>query len=808
MTGLWQDVRYALRSLAKAPAFAAVTLFTLALGIGANSAIFSVVNGVLIRPYPYPDPDRLVLVREMYGGGEVGTVSGPNFLDWASRGHAFASLAAWRGVAQTLTGAGEPEEISTALVSSDFFRTLGVKPLMGRGFLPGEDHGQGTVAVMSEGLWRSRFGADPKILGRTLNLSGMPYTVIGVVPAWLQYPGAELWLPLGFGEGRADDRDSHSYDVIARLRPGVTREAAQQDISAVARALASEYPKTNTGRGAMVIGFSEDMVGSIRPALLLLLGAVGFVLLIACANVANIFLARASTRQRELAIRAALGAGRRRLMQQAMAEAVVLSVLGGGLGLLVASWSVDALLALHPRGIPRLQSISVDGRVLAFTLLVSVAVGLAFGLVPALATARNDPAESFRGEGRGTAGRQGGRFRSGLVVAQVALALVLLTGAALLIVSVRRLAAVNLGFEPEHAAAFQFNVPSAKYQAPDAQRRFVERVLDRLAGIPGVTHAGAVYFLPLGDGNTNGDVSVEGQPAASPGHERYASYRIVMGDYLGSMGITLRRGRPLLRTDAGGERLVAVVNEAFARAFFEGRDPIGQRVTFGSPDDKPDWREIVGVVGDVRHNGLSSTPAPEIYVPAEQISDELWTVFVPLPISFVVRGPVLPESLFPAIKAAVHDVDPEQAVSHLRPVTELVSDAVARYRFTMLLLTVFGAMALAIATVGVYGVMAYTVSQRTRELGIRLALGAGTSSVRLLVLRHGLAMACAGILLGLLGALALTRLLVSQLFGVSPTDPVVLAVAVATLAAVSGAACLIPAIRATRVDPVNALRSE
>jgi putative ABC transport system permease protein len=694
------------------------------------------------------------------------------------------------------------------LVSSDFFRTLGVKPLMGRGFLPGEDHGQGTVAVMSEGLWRSRFGADPKILGRTLNLSGMPYTVIGVVPAWLQYPGAELWLPLGFGEGRADDRDSHSYDVIARLRPGVTREAAQQDISAVARALASEYPKTNTGRGAMVIGFSEDMVGSIRPALLLLLGAVGFVLLIACANVANIFLARASTRQRELAIRAALGAGRRRLMQQAMAEAVVLSVLGGGLGLLVASWAVDALLALHPRGIPRLQSISVDGRVLAFTLLVSVAVGLAFGLVPALAAARNDPAESFRGEGRGTAGRQGGRFRSGLVVAQVALALVLLTGAALLIVSVRRLAAVNLGFEPEHAAAFQFNVPSAKYQAPDAQRRFVERVLDRLAAIPGVTHAGAVYFLPLGDGNTNGDVSVEGQPAASPGHERYASYRIVMGDYLGSMGITLRRGRPLLRTDAGGERLVAVVNEAFARAFFEGRDPIGQRVTFGSPDDKPDWREIVGVVGDVRHNGLSSTPAPEIYVPAEQISDELWTVFVPLPISFVVRGPVLPESLFPAIKAAVHDVDPEQAVSHLRPVTELVSDAVARYRFSMLLLTVFGAMALAIATVGVYGVMAYTVSQRTRELGIRLALGAGTSSVRLLVLRHGLAMACAGILLGLLGALALTRLLVSQLFGVSPTDPVVLAVAVATLAAVSGAACLIPAIRATRVDPVNALRSE
>jgi putative ABC transport system permease protein len=394
------------------------------------------------------------------------------------------------------------------------------------------------------------------------------------------------------------------------------------------------------------------------------------------------------------------------------------------------------------------------------------------------------------------------------VVAQVALALVLLAGAALLIVSVRRLAGVDPGFQPAHAAAFQFNVPSAKYQGPEAQRRFVGRVLDGLAAIPGVTHAGAVYFLPLGDGSTNGDVSVEGEPAAAPGHERYAGYRIVMGDYLGAMGISVRRGRPLLRTDMGGQRLVAVVNQAFARTFFGGRDPIGQRVTFGSPDDKPEWREIVGVVGDVRHTGLSSTPEPEIYVPAEQISAELWTVFVPLPISFVVRAPVRPESLFPAIKAAVREVDPEQAVSRLRPVSELVSDAVARYRFSMLLLTVFGALALAIATVGVYGVMTYTVSQRTRELGIRLALGAGTSSVRFLVLRHGLAMTCIGILLGLLGALALTRVLVSQLFGVSPTDPIILAATVATLAAVSGLACLVPAVRATRVDPVAALRSE
>jgi putative ABC transport system permease protein len=808
MTGLWQDVRYAVRSLAKAPGFTAVTLFTLALGIGANSAIFSVVNGVLIRPYPYPHPDRLVLVRETYGGGEQGSVSGANALDWQARAHSFQSLAAWRGMAVTLLGAGEPEELSAALVSSDFFRTLDVPPIMGRGFLPGEDHGQGTVAVLGESLWRTRFGADPKILGRTIDLSGTPYTVVGVAPVSLEYPGSQLYLPLGFGVGRANDRDSHSYDVIARLKPGVTVAAAQQDMNAVAHGLSSEYPATNTGRGAMVMPFAAEMVGSIRPALLLLLGAVAFVLLIACANVANLFLARASSRTRELAVRAALGAGRRRLMQQAMAEAVVLSLLGGAVGLLVATWSVDALLALHPRGVPRLSAITVDGRVLAFTLLVSLVVGALFGLVPALAAARHDPADSFRGEGRGTSGRHGSRFRSGLVVAQVALALVLLAGAALLIVSVRRLAGVNPGFQPEHAAAFQFNVPSAKYNGADAQRGFVSRVLAELGAIPGVSHAGAVYFLPLGDGNTNGDVSLEGAAPAAPGKERYAGYRIVMGEYLESMGIAVRRGRALQPTDAGGQPPVAVVNEAFVRAFFGGHDPLGKRVTFGQPDSTAVYREIVGVVGDVHHDGLAAGAKPEIYVPAAQLTAEFWTIFAPLPISFVVRSSLPTVTLFPAIKAAVHDVDPEQAVSRLRPVSELVSDSVARYRFSMLLLTVFGALALVIAAVGVYGVMAYAVSQRTRELGIRLALGASRTSVQYLVLGRGLGMAALGIGIGLAGALALTRLLVSQLFGVSPTDPAVLAAAVGTLAAVSAVACLIPALRATRVDPVIALRSE
>jgi putative ABC transport system permease protein len=809
MNGLWQDIRYAVRSLTKSPGFTAVTLFTLALGIGANSAIFSVVNGVLIRPLPYADPDRLVVVRETYGDGEVGTVAGPNFLDWKTRTHQLQSLAAWRGIAVTLLGKGDPEEMPVALVSADFFRTLGVSPILGRGFLPGEDQGQGTVAVIGESLWRSRFGADPDILGRTLDLSGTPYTIVGVAPESMVYPGrVQLWLPLGFGLGRASDRDSHSYDVLARLKPDVSLADAQADMSAVARGLSSEYPATNTGRGAKVIPFVEDAVGTIRPALLLLTGAVAFVLLIACANVANLFLARASARSREVAVRAALGAGRRRLMQQALAEAVVLATVGGGFGLLVATWSVDALVALRPRGLPRLTDIAIDARVLGFTLAVSVGVGLLFGLVPALAAAHNDPADSFRGEGRGTGGRRGARFRAGLVVAQVALALVLLAGAALLIVSVRRLAGVDPGFRPEGVSAFQFNVPSAKYQSADDQRHFVARVLDRLEAIPGATGAGAVFFLPLGDGNTTGDVSVEGEPPAAPGRERYAGYRIVMGDYVQSMGISLRRGRPLHDSDGAGERQVALVNEAFVRSFFGGRDPLGQRVTFGSPTDKPEWREIVGVVGDVHHEGLSQSAKPEIYVPAAQLDADFWTIFVPLPISFVVRSTLTSDVLFPAIKAAVHDVDAEQAVSRLRPISELVTDSVARYRFSMLLLTVFGALALCLAAVGVYGVMAYTVSQRTRELGIRLALGAGDASVRYLVLRRGLAMAGIGIGLGLGGAFALTRLLTNQLYGVSPTDPVVITAAAATLALVSVAACLVPAVRATRVDPVVALRSE
>jgi predicted permease len=809
MDTLWQDLRYALRSLAKSPGFTIVTLLTLALGIGANTAIFSVVNAVLLRALPFRNPSELVLLREIYGTGEEGSVSGPNFLDWKTRTRSFAGMTAWRGINVALVGAGEPEELTGAVVDADYFKVLGVDPIMGRGFAPGEDRGQATVVVLEETLWRTRFGADSGILGRTISLSGQPYTVIGVAPPSRAYPGpVQVWLPLGYGPGRSSMRDSHSYDVVGRLKAGVPLAQAQQDVASVAKRLEREFAQSNTGRGVKVIPLAEDSVGSVRTALLLLTGAVALVLLIACANVANLFLARAATRQRELAVRLALGASGWRLTRQVLVEAVTLSIAGGLLGLLLVSWAIDLLLALQPRGIPRLKEVGIDGPVLVFTLLVSIAVGIAFGLFPALSMSRQDPAESFRGEGRGaSSGRHRARFRSALVVAQVSLALVLLVGASLLIVSVRQLSDIVLGFQPTGAMTFQLNLPAAKYADADAQRAYIDRLGARLRAIPGVRDAGAVFFLPLGNGFTSGDVSVEGRPAAAPGHEQYAGYRIVAGDFLNALGVTLRRGRLLTPEDRAGAPLVTVINQAFARQLFPGQDPIGKRVTFGTPDSA-EWRQIVGVIADVRQTGLTTAPSPELYVPAWQLTPETWSIFISIPLSFIVRSEVGPETLGPAIKSAVHEVDPEQPISKLRQAGELLQDATARQRFNMSLLTLFGLLALILAAVGVYGVMAYGVNQRTRELGIRLALGARSSSVQAMVLRQGLAMTLTGLGLGLVGALGLTRLLTTLLYGVSPSDPRVLGGAVLVLAMVSTVACLIPAIRATRVNPIDALRSE
>ena len=810
MSDLFRDLRYALRSLLKSPGFALITVVTLALGIGANTAIFSVVNAVLLRPLPFREPDRLIVLRETYSGGAVGTVSGPNFRDWRDRSRSFESMTASRGITLAMAGEGEPEEVRGAQVSAEFFQVLGVDLLLGRGFAAGEDQGEPSVAVIGERIWRDRFAADRGVLSRTIRLSGREYSIVGVAPASLKYPGrTDVWLPLGFGVGQASARESHSYDVLARLKPGVDEERARQDLAGVARALETEYPESNTGRSVMTVPLADDSTGAVRPALMLLTGAVALVLLIACANVANLFLARAVSRQREIAVRAALGAGRWRLARQVLAEAVALTAAGCLLGLLLAGWAVDLLIALAPAGIPRVQEIGMDGTVLAYTILISTVVGIGFGVIPAWYVAGQDPADSFRGEGRGASGsRRRSRLRAALVVAQVSFALVLLVGATLLIVTVRRLGAVDPGFRPEGVASFQLGLLGAKYPDASAQRGFVGRVLDRLELIPGVQHAGAVFYLPLGSGDVNGDISLEGSPPAAPGQELMAGYRLVAGDYQNTVGVSLVRGRLLGRSDGVGGVPAAVVNEALVRKYFGGENPIGRRITFGSPDSTAEWREIVGVVGNVRHLGLTTDPMPEIYVPIQQLAPDFWSIFASIPISFVVRSDREFSALAPEIRRAIREVDPEQPISGLREAGELLSDAVARQRFSMMLLVLFGSLALTLAAIGVYGVMAYTVSQRTRELGIRLALGARTGSVRTLVLRQGLGIALLGVGLGLGGALALGRLLTSLLYDVSPADPRVLGAAALTLSAVSAFASLVPAIRATRVDPIDALRSE
>ncbi|HEX6536984.1 MAG TPA: ABC transporter permease [Gemmatimonadaceae bacterium] len=802
---LRQDAAFALRTLRKTPGFTAVAILTLALGIGANTAIFSVVRGILLRPLPFAEPARLVVVPALYNGTRS-TVSPANFYDWRAENGSFTGMAALTGNSAVLTGHGNPERLTGFDASPDLFRILGVRALAGRSvFTPDEGAFQGPhVVLLRESLWRTRFGADPGIVGSTIVLDGVPTTVVGVVPDQGAWPSkAQMWRPLTFDPKELPKTRGAVYlTVVARLRPGVTLERADADMRAISRRLEQRYPESDTHASATVVPLREWIVGNLRTPLLVLLGAVGFVLLIVCANVANLFLVRAAAREPEIAVRTALGAGRARLVRQLVTESTVLSLIGGIGGVLFALWGTRALVRVAPASIPRLDAVHVDALVLAFTLVVSVLTGIVFGLIPARQVVRPDLSATLRESGRGSKARPGSRRARGvLVVSEVALAVMLLAGAGLLIRSFHQLTNVDPGFRPEHAVSFELALPEARYDSVDRQRAFVHQLTERLRAIPGVRSVGASFGLPLTGFGFSLSFEVQGRPPAKPGEEPVADVRIITPDYLKAMGIPIVRGRGFTPEDREGARQVVLVTEATVARFFPGEDPIGRHITLGwGRDGKHLGGDVIGVVGDVRQNSLAEAAEPEIYAPYDQWPVESFNV--------VMRGSPEGTAILGAARAAIRDIDPDLAMSSVRTLDALVAESVAQPRFYMTLLAAFAVVALLLSAIGIYGVIAYLVSQRAREIGIRIALGASREHVVRMVVRQGAALAVTGIAIGIAGALLLTRLMTSLLFGVTPSDPATFGAVVVVLGAVALLASWVPARRAARVDPALAMRAE
>jgi putative ABC transport system permease protein len=805
MTTLLQDFRYGIRVLIKNPGFALIAVVTLVLGIGANTAIFSVVNGVLLRPLPYKDVDRIATLWEsnIRSGKKEDGASPANFLDWRDQNQVFELLATAEPYGHTLTGSNDPERFRSWLVSEGFFEILGVNPLFGRTFRPEEHQADNNrVIVMGEALWRSRFGADPKLVGQSLLLNGQPHEVIGIMPSACQFPaGRVMWAPLVFRESYKQDRGSAYLKVIGRLKPGVSPEQAQQEMTAIQSRLAEQYPQDNKERGARVIPLAEQMRAEARPALLLLLGAAGFVLLIACANVANLLLARGAARQKEFAIRAALGAARARLVGQLITESVTLALLGNAGGILMAWWGVDAVLAFSPGNLPRHTEIGFDGRALLFAFGVSMLTALIFGLAPALQFSKPDLQDSLKEGGRaGGDGSAGHRLRNVLVVSEIALALTLLIGAGLLVRSFVRLLQVDPGFATSKAISLEVHVWGSS-RTPQQRAAFFDQTLARIAGLPGVEAAGAVSALPFHDNSIdiNGTFTIEGRPSPPRGQEPSAFLTCVTTDYFMAMGIPLRRGRFFTSFDRDGAQPVALISETAARRFWPDEDAVGKKIALGFLDE-PKVREIIGVVGDVRHEGLDSDPRTEVFLPHLQEPYGSMT--------YVVRTGSEPSILLQAIKNEVWAVNKNLPFSSIATIDDLVSKSLGKRRFNLLLLGAFAGIALTLAGIGIYGLMSFSTSRRTHEIGIRIALGAQTRDIMKAVLKEGMLLTAAGLALGLIASIALTRFLSSLLFGVTATDPLTFLVISFVLAAVALVACFVPARRATRVDPMVALRYE
>ena len=806
---LGQDLRYGLRMLLKHPGFTLVAVVALALGIGANSAIFSVVDSLLLRPLPFEQPERLVQVWEsnpQRGRLEM-PASFPNFTDWRDQNHVFEHTVAYSHWSFNLTGSAEPERIRSALVSHAFFPMLGIKPILGRTFLPGEDQpGQDLSVVISRSLWQRRFNSDPGVVGKAVDLNGKSFTVVGVVAEATALPGLpgdiELWAPVSHGFALTERR-AHFLNVIARLKPGVGLEQAQAEMSRIAEALSRQYPEANADRTLRIVPLQEQVVGDVRPALLVLLGAVVFVLLIASTNVANMLLARAAGRRKEIAIRTALGAGRWRLVRQLLTESLLLALAGGALGLLLALWGVNLLVMFGPSDLPRVKEVAVDGRVLAFTFAVSLLTGLVFGLVPALQSSRPELNETLKEGGRSATGGAGRRrVRSLLVVTEVTLSLVLLVGAGLLLKSFFRLRAVNPGFNPQDVLTMQLDLTGPNYQKGSQVISFHGRLLERVGALPGVEAAATASSVPIApDAGFAYLTFVVERQTPDPAEHPAAFYNGVSPDYFRTMQIPVLRGRAFDEHDVRGALGVAIVNETLARSYFHGSDPLGRRITLNDENPKEeDWATVVGVVKDTKPRELAGEPVAEMYMPYAQQPEPS--------MALMIRTAGSPDAVVAAVRREVLALDPAQPVYSVRTLPAVMSEAVATPRFRTFLLGVFAALALALAVVGIYGVMSYAVTQRTHEFGIRMALGAGSSDVLKLVVGHGMALALAGVLIGLVASFALTRVLAGLLYGVTPTDPVTFACVSLLLVAVALAACLIPARRAAKVDPMVALRYE
>ncbi len=814
MEVVFQDLRFALRTLLKNRGFAIVAVLTLALGIGATTAIFSVVNAVLIRPLDYRDPDRLFIVNTVGSAPGVGKIrlAPLDFVDFRQRTRAFESMAAHTGTGFTLTGDGDPELVIGQLVTAEIFDVLGARPLLGRGFRAEENEaGRDRVLVLSHELWTRHFAGDSSVIGRTTTVNGFAYTIVGVMPAGFAYPNSTyaLWSPLALRgttpSGPPINRSAHYLQVLGRLRPGITEDAGRTEMEAIAAQLGAEYPETNGGFSATITRLSDEVVGDVRGALRLLLGAVGFVLLIACANVTNLLLARATGRQREVAIRSALGATRARVIRQLFTENALVYLAGAGVGIFLATWALDVVKTFAPAGTPRIETTSIDIPVLLFALGATLVAAVTFGLAPAWQLARESVTDWLRAGQTGGATHRAQALRSALTVGQIALCVVLLMGAGLALRSFARLRDVDRGFTTENLLTFSVIMPASRLPEGAQIRAFQQSLLERFASDGSIEAVGSTTQLPLSGNDMENSVTVDGVVAAEGG-EPVAGVRGIAGDYFRAMGIPVR-GRGLDRTDRQASAPVVVVNETFARRYIPDGSPIGRRVRMGDASSTDSWRTIVGVSADVRHRGLATDVRPEVYLPYVQLDDGFirdWGRGM----AVVIRSVVDPATVTASARGHVKALDPTMPLYQVRTMEQLASDSVAEPRFRTLLLGAFGFLALALATVGIFGVMSYFVTQRTNEIGIRMALGARPGDVLGLILAHGARLTGLGIGIGIVGAVLLARWMQAMLFEVSATDPLTFAAVIALLGSASMLAIYLPARRATAVDPLVALKSE